>query len=91
MATQARGSADKARGVSHQPVLKNKNLINGSGSGIGNVNADDRALAAGTGGGRQKRLPRALVAECSAPLGHVTSTEVCAGSKGRGDLGLGTG
>eukprot|EP00903_Cladosiphon_okamuranus_P017020 g15687.t1 len=42
---------------------------------IGNPLAGRPASAPAVGGG-QARLPRTLVAECSAPLSHVTSTEV---------------
>ena len=49
-----------------------------TGSGNSNINgiSDGRPASAPAVGGGQMRLPRTLVAECSAPLSHVTSTEV---------------
>ncbi|CAM9868643.1 unnamed protein product, partial [Ectocarpus sp. 6 AP-2014] len=69
----ARGSKDKARSSNAAPPVATYNNSS-SGSNTGN-HVDDRPSTSPAGGVYQ-RLPRTPVAECSAPLSHVTSTEV---------------
>ncbi|CAM9788396.1 unnamed protein product, partial [Ectocarpus fasciculatus] len=69
----ASGSKDKARSSNAAlPAATNNNSSSGS---IAGNNVDDRPSTSPAGGVHQ-RLPRTPVAECSAPLSHVTSTEV---------------
>lgn len=72
-ATSGTGSSSRIPAVAKigSPFSGNVN-VNGVGIGI----VDGRPTFAPVVGRRQARLPRALLAECSAPLSHVTSTEV---------------
>ncbi|CAM9338673.1 unnamed protein product, partial [Ectocarpus sp. 4 AP-2014] len=69
----ASGSKDKAPSSSATPPVATNN--NSSSGSVAGNHVDDRPSTSPVGG-VYRRLPRTPVAECSAPLSHVTSTEV---------------
>lgn len=70
---QASRSKDEAHKNSSHPVVRSANTVNNNNNNNKGIHDNRPATATGES---SNRLPRTLLAETSAPLSHVTSTEV---------------